>query len=158
MKLVVLLTAAALVSFGCAHRQPPERRIYVIAERENGTTVEDGPGTGGAGADAYCAELQLKCHKQCMRRKPQYPGVRKGSREHDEHCTTECLKEFMTCLKRMEELERQELRFENVDGELSWLRDHKTEVVIGTVVVVAGVAFIVATGGSGALLLVPLAL
>lgn len=97
-----------------------------------------------------------------MRRKPRHAGVRKGSREHDEDCTTECLKEFMKCLERMKELERQEqqrgLHFESIDSALSWLREHKTEVAIGTVVVVAGVTFIVATGGSGALLLTPLAL
>jgi hypothetical protein len=162
MKLRGLLTAVALVSLGCAHAQKPERRIYVISEGSSASDANDWPGTGGAGADAYCNDLQIKCHNQCMRRKPRNAGVRKGSREHDEDCTTECLKEFMKCLKRMEDLERQEqqreLQFENLDGALRWLREHKTEVVIGTVVVVAGVAFVVATGGSGALLLAPLAL
>jgi hypothetical protein len=41
---------------------------------------------------------------------------------------------------------------------LEWIREHKTEVAIGTVVIVAGVAFFVTTGGSGALVLAPLAL
>ncbi|TNV66558.1 hypothetical protein FH620_05820 [Corallococcus exiguus] len=50
------------------------------------------------------------------------------------------------------------LRFSNIDGALDWLRAHRTEVAIGTVVVVAGVAFVVATGGTGALVLAPLAL
>src|SRR5688572_9810023 len=109
MKLMVLLTSVALVGLGCAHAQPPERRIYVISEGavENGS--DDGPGTGGAGAEAYCNELQKQCHTRCKRRAPRYSGIKKGSPEHDEHCTSECLAEYMKCVKQQEELERQEL-------------------------------------------------
>jgi hypothetical protein len=154
----VLLTAAALASFGCSHTQRPERKVHVIAEQAGGTDRSDGPGVGGAGADAYCAELQRKCHTRCKRRAPKYPGIEKGSPYHDELCTTECLAVFMKCLEEQAELERQELEFSNIDAALDWLRRHKTEVALGTVVVVAGVAFVVATGGSGALILAPLAL
>jgi hypothetical protein len=157
IQLIALLTAA-LACFGCSHTQRPERKIYVIAERESGTGRADGPGTGGAGAEAYCAELQLKCHARCKRRAPKYPGIKKGSPDHDRICTSDCLAEFMACLEEQEELERQELEFSNIDAALDWLRRHKTEVALGTVVVVAGVTFIVATGGTGALILAPLAL
>ena len=68
----------------------------------------------------------------------------------------------MNCIKEREQREAgqaaQELRFPSIDRALAWLREHKTEIAIGTIVVVAGVTFIVATGGSGALLLVPLLL
>ncbi|HLL03741.1 MAG TPA: hypothetical protein VK539_24365 [Myxococcaceae bacterium] len=67
----------------------------------------------------------------------------------------------MDCMKEQERLEetgKKRLEFSNIDRALAWLRQHKTEVAIGTVVVVAGVVFIVATSGAGALLLVPLAL
>jgi hypothetical protein len=40
---------------------------------------------------------------------------------------------------------------------LEWIREHKTEVAIGTISIVAGVAFFVTTV-SGARLLAPLAL
>ena len=60
--------------------------------------------------------------------------------------------------ERLEETGKKRLEFSNIDRALAWLRQHKTEVAIGTVVVVAGVVFIVATSGAGALLLVPLAL
>jgi hypothetical protein len=45
-----------------------------------------------------------------------------------------------------------------MDEALDWLKSHKTEVALGTVVIVAGVAFVLTTGGSGALILAPLAL
>lgn len=157
-QLLVLLMAAALASSGCAHTQPPERKIHVIAEQAGDAGRAGGPGVGGAGADAYCAEQQLKCHARCKQRAPKYPYIEKGSPDHDRICTSDCLAEFMRCLEKQEELERQELEFSNIDAALDWLRRHKTEVAIGTVVVVAGVAFVVATGGAGALVLAPLAL
>ena len=40
----------------------------------------------------------------------------------------------------------------------AWLADHPDVVIVGTVVVIAGVAFMLATGGSGAVVLVPVAL
>lgn len=67
----------------------------------------------------------------------------------------------MDCVKEQERLEetgKKRLEFPNIDRALVWLKEHKSEVAIGTVVVVAGVVFIVATSGAGALLLVPLAL
>ncbi|HZI10918.1 MAG TPA: hypothetical protein VE153_11060 [Myxococcus sp.] len=40
---------------------------------------------------------------------------------------------------------------------MDWLKEHKTEVLVGSVVVVAGAAFIVSAGVAGALVLLPLA-
>jgi hypothetical protein len=66
----------------------------------------------------------------------------------------------MDCIKEQEQREtekaKRELRFPNIDRALAWLREHKTEIAVGTLVVVAGVTFVVVTGGSGALLLAPL--
>jgi hypothetical protein len=45
-----------------------------------------------------------------------------------------------------------------VNEAIVWIREHKAEVALGTVVIVAGVAFVLTTGGSGALILAPLAL
>lgn len=162
MRCVALMVAVALAGLGCAHTRPPERKTYVISEGTDASASSEGPGTGGAGAEAYCGELQLKCHDECIERAPRYSGIKKGSARHHQICASDCLKEFMECVKKQEELERQEqrkeLRFPNMDSALGWLRGHKAELAVGTVVVVAGVAFVVATGGSGALLLTPLAL
>lgn len=69
----------------------------------------------------------------------------------------------MTCIKEQQELERQEsqkqeLQFPTLDIALEWLREHKTKVAIGTVVIVAGVVatpYVIAVMG-GALVLAPL--
>jgi len=63
----------------------------------------------------------------------------------------------MECEKANEK-KAKELNFPRVDDAIEWIRNHKAEVALGTVVIIAGVAFIVTTGGAGALILAPLAL
>jgi hypothetical protein len=58
-----------------------------------------------------------------------------------------------------EEKERaKKLEFSRVDEAIEWIRNHKAEVALGTIVIVAGAVFVLTTGGSGALILAPLAL
>jgi hypothetical protein len=153
MKLIALLTAVVMASAGCAHTQPPERKVYVISEEADGLG-----GSGGYDCDAE----HVRCFDRCWNRAPPLTSIEKGSGKHHEYCTEECRKEYMECIEEQEQLEREgkkkELHFSSIDVALDWLRNHKTEVAIGTVVVVAGVAFVVATGGTGALILAPLAL
>jgi hypothetical protein len=63
----------------------------------------------------------------------------------------------MECEKENEK-KAKELKFSRIDDAVEWLRAHKAEVALGTVVIIAGVAFVITTGGSGALILAPLAL
>lgn len=164
-KLTVLMMAVAMATVGCAHTQQPERRVYVISEDASGVGSNLERGTGGAGAEAYCSELQKQCFQKCWRRKPKHQSIVKHSENHHKHCSSECLKVFMKCLEEQEELERQEsrsqrqaLHFPTVDAALDWLRAHKTEVALGTVVVVGGlsaVPYVIAILG-GALVLAPL--
>jgi hypothetical protein len=160
---MALLTAVATASLGCAHTQEPERKIHVISEDVSGVGSDVESGTGGAGAEAYCNELEKQCFKKCWRRKPKEPTIKKGSAVHHEHCTTFCREEFNKCVEELEELERQEsqrkeLHFPTLDAALGWIREHKTEVALGTIVVVAGVVaapYVIAIMG-GALVLAPL--
>jgi len=155
-----LLTALAVASTGCTHAQRPERRVHVISNDVRGIDFNNERGTGGAGADAYCAELQKQCFTKCWRRKPDVPSIKKHTGKHHEHCTTKCLDVFNQCVKEQEELERQdsqkkELHFPNMDAALDWLRNHTAEAPPGTQVIVTGVAFAVAIV-AGALVLSPL--
>jgi hypothetical protein len=162
-RLAALLTAVATASVGCAHTPQPERKVYVISEDASGVGSNVESGTGGAGADAYCNEIQKQCFSKCWRRKPEHQGMKKHSGDHYKHCSEKCLKVFMECSKEQEELERQEslrgtLHFPTINAALDWLREHKTEVAVGTVVIVAGVItapYVIAIAG-GALILAPL--
>lgn len=60
----------------------------------------------------------------------------------------------MECLK---ELEARPLAFPDMKTAKEWLERHKKELLVGgTIILVAGVAFVIASGGSGVLVLVPL--
>jgi len=158
-----LLTAVTTVSLGCAHTQQPEREVHVISADASGVGSDVEDGTGGAGAEAYCNELEKQCFKTCWRRKPSIPSIPKGSGMHHEHCTETCRKGYMKCINEQEELERQEsqrktLHFPTMNAALDWLREHKTEVAVGTVVIVAGALaapYVIVIAG-GALVLAPL--
>lgn len=174
MTWLILLTAVATHGLGCAHTQQPEPRpeqkVYVISGTASGVGSRLESGTGGAGAEAYCNELQKQCYQVCRRRKPEITSIPKGSAQHVEFCNDKCLKEFMACVKQQEALEqqeshRQELHFPNINTALVWLDEHKAEVAIGAVVVVGGVlvapyvaTYIVAVSATGALVLTPAAL
>lgn len=68
------------------------------------------------------------------------------------------------CIEAQAELEKQdsqkkELHFPTMDATLVWIRAHKGEVAVGTIVIVAGVIaapFVVAIAAGGALVLAPL--
>jgi hypothetical protein len=148
-----LVIPFALAVGGCSHAQRPERRVYVISD--------NAAGIGGAGGHDCDAE-HVECFDRCWNSIPPIRSIQRGSGKHHEYCTEECRREYMDCIKEMEQSakrsEDRALQFSSIHGALDWLREHKTEVALGTVVFVAGVAFIVSTGGSGALILAPLAL
>jgi hypothetical protein len=70
----------------------------------------------------------------------------------------------MRCIQEQAELERQDLQkrevhFPSMDAALGWLKEHKTEVAVGTIVIVAGVIaapYVVAIAAGGALVLAPM--
>jgi hypothetical protein len=163
VRLLVLLSAAMVACASCGHARPTRdlnARTYVIDEDASG--VGSALGTGGSGYD--CDDELNKCFTGCWESSKQpYPHV-----EHNEwyyeHCTRECRKQYMHCVdeKEKEEAERVKkrppLEFSSFGKARDWIRAHKSEIALGTVVIVAGTAFILATGGSGALILAPLAL
>ncbi|NTX60378.1 hypothetical protein HUA74_06870 [Myxococcus sp. CA051A] len=164
MRWVAPLAAIATVGFRCAHSQVPERKTYVISEDASGVGSDVGSGTGGSGAEAYCNEIQKQCFMACWTRKPSVSSIKKGSGMHHEHCTKTCREEFTRCIEAQAELEKQdsrktELHFPTVVAALEWLREHKAEVAVGTIVIVAGVIaapYVVAIAAGGALVLAPL--
>ena len=154
MRLSILLAAIAVLGIGCAHAQRPEPQVYVISEDAQG--IGDSPGTGGAGFRDCDAE-HVKCYDECWNADPlPYPHTKRDG-AFREHCTRLCREQYMECIKENEKKAR-ELKFSRVDEAVEWIRNHKAEVALGTVVIISGVAFVITTGGSGALILAPLAL
>jgi len=162
MRLITLVSVVVVACAGCSHRRPAQTsaQTYVIDEDASGVGVA--LGTGGAGHD--CDDELNTCFTKCWEssRLP-YPHTERNEWFY-EHCTRECRKAYMDCVKEKEEEEaervkrRPPLEFASFDKARDWIRTHKTEIALGTVVIVAGTAFILVTGGTGALVLIPLAL
>ena len=95
-----------------------------------------------------CEDEQIQCFRRCWRRKPPWPITCKGA-GHYAFCQSLCLAEYMECLAE-NALER---TFDALSDALQWLADHP-EIVVGTLIVVAGVAMIVTMGPAGGLILV----
>jgi hypothetical protein len=156
MRLIVLMAAMAVAGFGCAHAQRPENQVHVISEDAHG--VGTALGIGGAG-ERDCQAEHEECFRVCWKKsRPPYPH------KHDEwyykRCTSDCSKAYNECVDEQEEAggRVRKLEFSRVDHAIEWIRNHKAEVALGTIVIVAGAAFVITTGGSGALILAPLAL
>lgn len=64
------------------------------------------------------------------------------------------MKQLAMCLAQAE---TSPVRFEAMDTAVDWVKRHRTKILAGTVIVIAGVAFIAVVGASGgaALVFVP---
>jgi hypothetical protein len=104
-----------------------------------------------------CDQEQIECHRDCMKRR--LPSVlshiKRGSHAHVSYCERTCLDEYEDCLK-LQGLQAQE--FSVVDDAVDWLKRHSRELLAGTIVVIAGVTFVVVSAGAGVVVLAPVVL
>ncbi|HLL01224.1 MAG TPA: hypothetical protein VK539_11595 [Myxococcaceae bacterium] len=104
-----------------------------------------------------CDEENDECFRKCMDRPlargfghTTSGGRKRGGKE--EFCIKECQQAYADC-RELEKLKPQE--FMAVDGALDWLKRNHKLVLVGSVVVIAGVAFVVISGGAGLVILAP---
>jgi hypothetical protein len=73
------------------------------------------------------------------------------------YCKEACMEQLANCEKHAD---REPRRFEAIEPAVDWVKENRNEILVGAVIVIAGVAFVavlVGTGG-GSLALVPLVL
>lgn len=102
-----------------------------------------------------CDQEQIDCHRDCMKRKPPYPSGPKRSFRHVNYCDNKCRELYDDCLKA-EGLAP--LKFQALDQAADWMRQNPEAVVLGSIVLIAGVSFVVLSAGSGLCVLAPLVL
>jgi hypothetical protein len=128
-------------------------KLQTCAERTDGRIV---PASAARQRDCH-AEL-LACVKKCMRT-PLPPGfghIRapgRGMGAKEVYCNEQCQPAYLDC-EELQERRPQELSA--VDGAVDWLKRNHNLVLAGSVVTVAGVAFIVAFPPGALIALVPL--
>ncbi|MFL5356322.1 hypothetical protein [Archangium sp.] len=70
-----------------------------------------------------------------------------------EHCIGVCRQPYLDCSRLKELAEGGTVKFRAIDQAVDWVKQHREQLMAGTVVVIAGVTFVVLTGGSGGVLL-----
>jgi hypothetical protein len=78
----------------------------------------------------------------------QYGQWRTGKKRY---CPEACMKQLAMCLAQVD---ASPVRFEAMDTAVDWVRRHRTKILAGTVIIIAGVAFIAVVGASGGAVLV----
>ena len=118
--------------------------------------------------NAYCEGRRAQCEMDCLRsgrpfsidrRKYQDTRVQPWRIARGWWCPENCMDAFVECTKgRGEWAEEYAAEFDAIEPAIDWLKNHRTELVVGAVVVIAGVACAVVAAGSGgaALVLAPL--
>lgn len=104
-----------------------------------------------------CDEENRECIRECMSRPlPRGFGhITSGGRGRggkEEYCNDKCMQPYLDCTK-LQELEPQE--FTAVDEAVDWVKRNRKSILVGSIVVVAGVAFIVISAGAGLVILAP---
>lgn len=104
-----------------------------------------------------CDQEHIDCFRNCMRRRlPSYLNhLSRGDGSKGAYCATECLKQYQDCLK----VQRADaLEFTGVEAAVEWLKQNRAQLLVGTIVVVAGVAFVTLSAGAGLVVLAPVVL
>lgn len=101
-----------------------------------------------------CHAEYVQCINECLRSPlPSHlRHVPRGSARHEELCNSKCMKPYLDCC-RLQELEAR--RFTAIEPAIDWVKRNRKEILVGTVVVAAGVVFIVVSAGAGTLILAP---
>jgi hypothetical protein len=101
-----------------------------------------------------CHAEYMQCMKECL--KSPLPShlrhVPRGGARHEQICNEKCMPPYLDCC-RLQELEAK--RFTAMDPAIDWLKRNRKGILVGTVVVIAGVAFVVVSAGAGMLVLAP---
>ncbi|HEX8436855.1 hypothetical protein [Archangium sp.] len=166
----VILCLPCILLVACGSTEPvlrgSSREVPVLAASAEEWGPLDEPRADARGSRAVdivyasggtrdCDAEQIACFRKCWKTEPPWP-IEKGDKGHDKYCTKKCREEYMECVKELEARPRP-LAFPDMKTAKDWLARHETEVLVGSIVVVAGATFVIATGGTGALILIPLA-
>lgn len=115
---------------------------------------ESGPIALTARRPRDCEKEQIECFQRCWKRKPRYP-YKRGGHDHYALCENTCREAYDDCLK-LNQLHA--LEFTVMDDAIAWLKHHRQQLLVGTLVTAAGVTFIVISAGAGVVVLAPLVL
>lgn len=97
------------------------------------------------------------CIRMCVRSLSGRNWSHATRRSKEEICRGRCFPAYRDCCNLRDTAERAPVRFEAIDSAVDWVKRNRTELLVGTVVIIAGVTFVVVVAGTGgaALILAP---
>ncbi|WP_244237475.1 hypothetical protein [Corallococcus llansteffanensis] len=103
-----------------------------------------------------CDAENRECVRQCMSRPLSgdysHVGIPRGKGGKNDHCVEQCEPAYRDCVD-LEKLRPQEL---SSAAEVSdWASRHRKSLLVGSLVVIAGVVFVVVSAGAGLVVLAP---
>lgn len=112
-----------------------------------------------SGRQRDCDQELVDCHRECMKRPvpPEYNQYEhnRGLGGRADYCNKQCMPAYLDC-KELEKLRPQE--FSAIDTAVEWLKHHRKALLVGSTVIIAGVAFVVVSATAGAVILAPVLL
>ena len=104
-----------------------------------------------------CDQEQIDCFQSCMKsRLPSHQNhINRADGSKGRFCESKCLEEYLLCLKLQGS---HALQFHAASDAVEWLKRNRTKLLVGTVVIIAGVAFVTLSAGAGAAVLAPVVL
>ncbi len=104
-----------------------------------------------------CEQEREACEDMCRAglKGPDWSHMTSGSKR--EHCRDVCRRPSLDCNRLKEQAEREVVKFHAIDEAVDWAKRNSGKLLAGTVIVIAGVTFVVVVGASGGavLLLAP---
>ncbi|XXF75400.1 hypothetical protein P2318_20275 [Myxococcaceae bacterium GXIMD 01537] len=104
-----------------------------------------------------CEQERDACEDMCRAglNGPNWSHMRPGAKTA--HCVRVCSQPYLDCNRLKEQAEREVVTFHAIDEAVDWAKRSSGKLLAGTVIVIAGVAFVVVVGASGGavLLLAP---
>ncbi len=104
-----------------------------------------------------CDEENRECVRECMSR-PLARGFghmttgNRGKGGKQVYCEHRCMQPYIDC-KELQERRPQE--FSAVDEAIDWLKHNRQMLLVGSVVIIAGIAFVTVSAGAGVVILAP---
>lgn len=175
--LLVSCSATRYVPPGPSSPADLSRYVLVIQETSDGQTSHAWPPLGGFDLSKYsylasnshleghivrasfnrdCETERDGCEEMCRASLKGRNWTHASAGSKKAICIERCRPAYLDCCKLRELAEASRLRvsFPVVDSAVDWLKQHHRELLVGTLVVIAGVAFVVVAAGSGGGILV----
>jgi hypothetical protein len=176
--LCILLVSCSATRASVPHptsAQELSRRVLVIKETSDGQVTHSWEPLSGFDLSKYpyrasspvrgpiiratwtrsCEDERDACETMCKQSLRGRNWSHASRRSKAEICSNRCTTAYTDCCRLREQAEA--LEFSAIDEAVGWLKQHHEELLVGTVVVIAGVTFVAVVVGSGgtALVLVP---